>query len=161
MLPRSDRSVLTRQELLDELAIVMAGVAAEELVTGVSSTISESDVEMATDMARRFAGRYGMSEQVGRMRVVKREEEVFLGRDYLTTQSLSSRTLEDLDAAVRQLIETAEGRALQILQRRKGNLEAVAGALLERETIVQPELDRLLAARAGAARRAAASPRGT
>jgi cell division protease FtsH len=92
---------------------------------------------------------------------VRREGEVFLGRDCLTTPRLSSRTLEDLDATVRQLIEMAEARALQILQRRRGNLEAVAGALLERETIIQPELDRLLVSRVGGCRRSATAPRGT
>ena len=144
LLPRSDRTVFTRHELLDELAIVMAGLAAEELVSGDVSTIAESDVERATDLARRFAGRYGMSERVGRMRVVKREEEVFLGRDYLTTQSLSSQTLEDLDGAVRDLMASAENRALQVLQRRRATLDQLAAALVQRETIVQPELAELL-----------------
>jgi cell division protease FtsH len=156
--PQSDRTVLTRRDLLAEMAISMGGTAAEEMLTGEPSTASEGDVERATDMARRFAGRYGMSSRVGRIRLVKKEEEVFLGRDYLTTQNLSSRTLEEMDSAVRELIDQAEERALQILQQRRGVLDELAAALIERETIHQPELDGILAGRVtrAAAKRARA-----
>jgi len=138
--PRSDRVVLARRELLAELTITMAGTAAEELLTGEPSTAGEVDVERATDLARSFAGRFGMSARVGRIRVVKNVEEVFLGRDYLATQSLSSRTLEELDTAVRELLDEAEKRALEILQRCRPVLDELAAALVERETLAGDDL---------------------
>ena len=138
--PRSDRTILARRELLAELTITMAGTAAEELLTGEPSTAGEVDVERATNLARSFAGRFGMSQRVGRIRVVKNEEEVFLGRDYLTTQSLSSRTLEELDTAVKELLDEAEIRALEILQRCRPVLDDLAAALGERETIAGADL---------------------
>ena len=144
VLPRSDRSVLTRGELLAEMTIAMAGVAAEELHTGEPSTAAEADIERATDMARRFAGRYGMAERVGRVRVVQKDTEVFLGRDYMLAQNLSSRTLETMDDAVRELVDQAEQRAVEILRRRRAALDRVARRLVERETVDEPELRAML-----------------
>jgi cell division protease FtsH len=143
--PRSDRVLLTRSQLLDELTILLSGLAAEELEAGEASTASEADIERATDVARQFAGRYGMSDEVGIVRVVRPDAEVFLGRDYLATQAVSSATLERIDAAVRELIAQAKERALQVLQGRRGLLDAIAGALVERETLSGDEVDSIVA----------------
>ena len=144
LLPRSDRTVLTRSELLAEMAIAMAGAAAEELFTGESSTASEGDVERATSMARRFAGQYGMAEGVGRVRVLQKEAEVFLGRDYMAAQHLSPHTLEAVDAAVRELVEGATEVARQVLEAHTEQLEAIAQRLVEQESIDEAELTELL-----------------
>jgi cell division protease FtsH len=146
VLPRSDRTVLTRRELTAEMAIAMAGVAAEELRTGEPSTAAEADIERATDMARRFAGRYGMSPRVGRIRVIQKDTEVFLGRDYMLAQNLSSRTLETVDEAVRELVDDAEQEALSILQKHRDTLDVVAVRLMEQETLEEQELNDILAA---------------
>ena len=156
VLQRDDRVVIGRSSLLDELVITMAGIAAEELVLGEPSTASEGDLERATELARRIAGRYGMTERVGRIQVLEREEEVFLGRDYLATQHVSSATLEEVDAEVRQLLDAAERDATQVLRANRDRLESLAGALVEREVLegeaLLPYL-RLAAPKAGKARR--------
>ena len=152
VLQRDDRVVVGRSTLLDELAIAMAGVAAEELVFGESSTASEGDLERATELARRIVGRYGMSDAVGRIQVLEKEEEVFLGRDYLATQHISPSTLEAVDAEVRTLLDAAEREATQALRGQRRRLDALAGALVEREVLEDEELARFLVASAKKAR---------
>ena len=144
VLQRDDRVVVGRASLLDELVIAMAGVAAEEMVFGEPSTAAEGDLERATEMARRIVGRYGMSDAVGRIQVLEREEEVFLGRDYLATQHVSSQTLEQVDAEVRRLLDTAEQGATQLLRANRKRLDALASALLDAEVLEGPALDQYL-----------------
>jgi cell division protease FtsH len=141
----ADRTVLTRGELIAELTTLMAGLAAEVLILGEPSTAAESDIERATDLARRFAGTYGMADGVGRIRVLQKETEVFLGRDYLAAQHLSGEMLARVDQAVGRLVEEAERRALELLQRRRASLDAVAQALMERETLNEADVKELLA----------------
>jgi cell division protease FtsH len=141
---RSDRTILTRSELLAELTVVMGGMAAEELFTKEPSTASEDDINRATDLARQFAGRYGMSEKVGRIRVLQKDAEVFLGRDYLMAHNLSGEMMAKVDDAVHELIGQAEERALQILQQRRRTLDSLAEALMEKETLLEEELMALL-----------------
>ena len=153
VLQRDDRMVVGRSALLAELTVAMAGVAAEELVFGEPSTAGESDLERATELARRIVGRYGMTESVGRIQVLEREEEVFLGRDYLATQHISSATLEEVDAEVRTLLDTAEAEAARLLRSARRRLDALADALAEREVL---EGEPLLAFLAPPAKKAAA-----
>ncbi|HEX9529725.1 MAG TPA: hypothetical protein VF954_01210, partial [Acidimicrobiales bacterium] len=137
---RTDRTLLTRDELHAELAVLMAGVAAEEIAADQPSTAGEADVERATELARDIVGRFGMSPAVGRIRVLGRQAEVFLGRDYLSTQHLSSQTLARMDEAVCALIEEAEQRARALVSERRAALDALADALLDHETVDETEL---------------------
>jgi cell division protease FtsH len=156
-LPRSDRVVLTDTELRAELTMVMAGAAAELASMGELSTAAEADIERATDLARSYAGRYGMASEVGRMRVVQKDSELFLGRDLLAEHHLSSRTLEVIDESVRSLIAEAEASASAILKRHRRSLDAIAEALMDRESLTAAEVSALLASTAAPAvpRRAA------
>jgi cell division protease FtsH len=86
-----------------------------------------------------------MTEAVGRIQVLEREEEVFLGRDYLATKRISPAVLEEVDAEVRRLLDEAENRAETHLRARPRSLEAVAAALEEREVLEGEELAALLA----------------
>jgi cell division protease FtsH len=149
VLQRDDRVVIGRADLLDELAIAMAGVAAEELIFGEPSTAGEGDLERATDLARRMVARFGMTEAVGRIQVLEREEEVFLGRDYLETKRISPAVLEEVDEEVRRLLDEAEKRAESHLRARPRSLEAVAVALEQHEVLEGEELASLLAASLG------------
>ncbi|MGH9283430.1 MAG: ATP-dependent metallopeptidase FtsH/Yme1/Tma family protein, partial [Acidimicrobiales bacterium] len=141
-----ERTVLTRPEMEAQIAVAMAGIAAEELVLGHPSTGSEQDLERATDMARDMAGRFGMSTRLGRVRVLHQHGEVFLGRDYLTTRDVSQPTLEHLDAEVRRILDQEEARARAVLEDNRSVLDAVAAALTSSETIQGPGLRALLAA---------------
>ena len=152
VLQRDDRMVIGRSALLDELTIAMAGVAAEELVFGEPSTAAEADLERATELARRIVGRYGMSDAVGRIQVLDKEEEVFLGRDYLATQHISPSTMEDVDAEVRKLLDAAEREATQVLRAQRRRLDALADALVEHEVLEDDDLVAYLTAPAKKAR---------
>jgi cell division protease FtsH len=125
----------TRGHMEARVAIAMAGVAAEELVFGEISTGSESDLERATNTARDMAGRFGMSDRLGRVRVLREEREVFLGRDYLLTRDVSQPTLEHLDAEVRHILDEQEARARSILVANAAVLQGLAVALASAETV--------------------------
>ena len=144
VLQRDDRAVLTRTALLDELAVAMAGVAAEKLVFDEPSTAAEGDLGRATELARRIVARYGMTEAVGRVQVLEREEEVFLGRDYLAVQHTPPAILEAVGAEVRRLLDDAEAAALAVLRPAREQLDRLAAALLEREVLEGEELGALL-----------------
>jgi cell division protease FtsH len=145
VLQRDDRTVVGRAALLDELVVAMAGVAAEELAFGEPSTAADGDLERATELARRIVGRYGMTEAVGRIQVLEREEEVFLGRDYLAVQHVSAAVLEEVDAEVRRLLDEAESAAETALRSRRRALDALAAALIEHEVLEGAALAALLA----------------
>ncbi len=141
-----DRTLLTRHDMEARVAVALAGLAAEELATGETSTGAEADLDRATDTARDMAGRYGMSKRMGRATVLKAHGEVFLGRDYMTSQEISQPTLELLDAEVRHILEEQEQRARDILTANWRVLEALATSLRSQETVQGPELGQVLSA---------------
>ncbi|HWG73630.1 MAG TPA: hypothetical protein VG184_06215, partial [Acidimicrobiales bacterium] len=120
--------------------------AAEELVLNEPSTGSESDLERATHTARDMAGRYGMSERLGRAHVLKQQGEVFLGRDYMAGQEISQPTLEHLDAEVRSILEAQESVARTIVSSNLAVLHRLASTLIAQETLQGEPLDEVLAA---------------
>jgi len=141
----ADRSLLTASELRAQLTVLMAGAAAEILECDELSTASEGDLERATDIARRYAGRYGMSDTIGRIRVLHHDAEVFLGRDLLASHDTSHHTLQALDEAVAELIAIAEKEALATLQQRRRVLSALANALIESESLDEDQVAAILA----------------
>jgi hypothetical protein len=128
-----------------DVAIAMAGSAAEKLVLEEPSTGAEVDLERATDIARDMAGRYGMSDRLGPARVLRQHGEVFLGRDYMSTQEMSQPTLESLDAEVRRIMEEQEQVAATILTANADALHGLASTLMRQETVQGHELELLLA----------------
>jgi cell division protease FtsH len=141
---RDDRVLLRRSELLDRMACSVAGRAAEESIFGEASTGAEADIEAATDLARDMAGRYGMSEGIGPVRVAAKDAEVFLGRDLAGLQQVSPETLGRLDAEIRMLIEEASRKALGIVTTNRDLLAALADRLEVEESVEGEPLRRLL-----------------
>jgi cell division protease FtsH len=136
-LPEEDRHNYTRSWLEGQLALLFGGRVAEETVFGPEKTTTGAgdDLERATGIARRMVTQFGMSEAVGPMTVAEREEEVFLGRDLGHRREVSERTAELVDAEVKRILEEAYATARATLEENRDLLEAVAGALLERETL--------------------------
>ncbi len=141
----SDSVLPTRADMEAQVIIAMAGVAAEELLLGQTSTGAEADLERATGIARDMAGRFGMSTRLGRVRILHEQREVFLGRDYLYTRDVSQPTLEHLDLEVRTILDDQEAAAKAILIAHRHVLESLATALVAKETIQGPELAQGLA----------------
>ena len=145
-LPTEDRYITTRAELRDQLAKLMGGRVAEELVFSDPSTGAADDIERATQLARSMVCEYGMSDTLGPLTFGHKDSEVFLGRDLARRPDYSDAVAAEIDAEVRHLIDGAHDEALEILTFHRDALDHLAGELLERETLDAPEVAALLAA---------------
>jgi cell division protease FtsH len=140
-----ERLLLTHTELRSELTAIMGGAAAELLVFGEMSTGADSDVERATALAQMMAGRYGMSEKLGRVRLVRIEGSEFLGGESVPTELTTADVLTELHTEVRGLIAQAEDAATGVLREHRALLESVAEQLVDRESMEGDELAAMLA----------------
>ena len=143
-LPTEDRFLVTRSAMIDELAMLLGGRVAEEMVIGDITTGAQNDLERATKVARGMVTEYGMSDTLGPLTLGQRQGEVFLGRDFATHPDYSDQVAFEIDTEVRRLIDEAHDEALEILQAERPKLDEIAAALIERETIDKEDLIRLL-----------------
>jgi cell division protease FtsH len=143
-LPTEDRYTRTRSELRDELAFLLGGRAAEELIFGDPTTGAANDIERASDIARAMVTEYGMSENLGPQRFGHTHGEVFLGKDLGHEPNYSDHVAAAIDAEVRTLIEDAHREAREILTLHRATLDRLAGALVERESLEEAELAEIL-----------------
>jgi cell division protease FtsH len=155
--PLDDRHTYSREYLLGDLAVFFGGRAAEELVLGSITTGAGNDIERATELARKMVCEWGMSEKLGPMTFGKKEEEIFLGRDFTQRVDYSETTAVQIDAEVRRLLMDAYERAKLLLRRNVAALHRVAEALLERESLDGGEIDEILQSLGGVPGPAAAT----
>jgi len=142
--PADDRYTMSRERLENDLAIYFGGRAAEELVLGHTTTGAGNDLERATDLARKMVCEWGMSDKLGPMTFGNKEENIFLGRDFNTSQQFSERTAREIDEEVRGLIMRAYERAKSLLSSNLEALHRIAKALLDREVLDSAEIDEVL-----------------
>jgi cell division protease FtsH len=143
--PTEDRFLMTEQELVDKLTVLLAGRAAEHLVFGSLSTGAADDLAKATDVARSMVTRYGMNAELGHA-TYEAERPAFLGMPQASLgATFSEATLGAIDSAVRALVSAAFERARGLLQRHRRVLEAGAERLLQHETLERADLDALRA----------------
>jgi cell division protease FtsH len=140
-LPMDEKHNYHREYLLDNIAILMGGRVAEELVLGHMSTGAGNDLERATDLARKMVCEWGMSEKLGPLTFGKREEMIFLGKEIAQHQDYSEQTAQEIDQEVRRFVIEAYERAKELVKARIGALHALAASLLEREVLEGPEVD--------------------
>jgi len=138
-----DRHNYTREYLEANLAIAYGGRVAEEIFLNQMSTGAGSDIENATDLARRMVCEYGMS-RLGPLTFGKKEEQIFLGREIAQHRDFSEETARQIDLEVRRLIDEAYQSAHGILEVHKDAMHRIAAALLERETIDAEEVRMLI-----------------
>jgi len=138
-----ERHNYTREYLEANLAIAYGGRTAEEIFLNQMSTGAGSDIENATDLARRMVCEYGMS-RLGPLTFGKKEEQIFLGREIAQHRDFSEETARQIDLEVRRLIDEAYQAAHGILEAHKDAMHRIAAALLERETIDADEVKMLL-----------------
>ena len=140
--PVEDKSYQSRNEMLEEIVVLLGGRAAEELWLDDISTGASSDLQRATEIARNMVKRYGMSAELG---IVSYDSggQVFLGRDYNQTKNYSEKTAAMIDEAVESLLKKQYDDAKRILKEHGAQLEAVAEALIERETLDGEDFDRV------------------
>lgn len=142
-LPTHDKYLSRRSELVDQLAMLLGGRTAEEIIFADPTTGAANDIEKATQIARRMVMEYGMSDELGPMQYGKASSEVFLGRDYTRQQDYSDEVAAFIDSEVRKLISAAHEEARVILQHHKDALERMVEALLDEETVDQEEVAEL------------------
>jgi cell division protease FtsH len=146
-LPTEERYIMTRDELLDRLCVMMGGRTAEALVFEDSSTGAENDLERATETARQMVCRFGMSSKLGPVTMGRSLGSRFLEGAFPMGEerNFSEETARAVDAEIRSVVESQQGRAHDLLARRRSALEQIAQALLQRETIERAELEEILA----------------
>jgi cell division protease FtsH len=143
-LPTEDRYTRTRSELRDELAFLLGGRTAEELVFGEPTTGAANDIERATQIARAMVTEFGMSDSLGPQRLGHAHGEVFLGKEVGHEPNYSEQVAALIDVEVRGLLDDAHDEARHILTRHRATLDRLADALIERETLEEDELRLLL-----------------
>ncbi|MET0784280.1 MAG: cell division protein FtsH, partial [Leifsonia flava] len=140
VLPLEDKYSITRNELLDQLAYAMGGRVAEEIVFHDPTTGASNDIEKATATARKMVTEFGMSADVGAVKLGQSQGEVFLGRDMGHQRDYSERIAERVDAEVRALIEKAHDEAWEVINENRDILDHLARELLEKETLDHNEI---------------------
>jgi cell division protease FtsH len=145
-LPERDRHSYSKMELECKLAVLFGGRIAEEIVFGSDNvtTGAGNDIRQATEMARRMVTEFGFSEKLGPLRYTDNQEEIFLGHAVTQQKHVSDATARLIDEEVRRLIDDAEEKAREILEAHRGDLETLAAALLEYETLSGDEVQALL-----------------
>ncbi len=139
-LPLEDKNYMRRSELVDQLAMLLGGRTAEELVFLDPTTGASNDLEKATNLARRMVMEWGMSDKLGPLQYGKPEGEVFLGRDYSRPSEMSDEVAAAIDEEIRRLITAAHDEARQILTTHMDALNRLAGVLMDNETVDAAEL---------------------
>jgi cell division protease FtsH len=143
-LPLEDKYLVTRSELSDELAMLLGGRTAEELIFTDPTTGAQNDIERATKIARSMVTEYGMSEALGPMQFGQHHGEVFLGRDFASQPDYSDEVAAKIDGEVRKLIDKAHETALEILTTYRPVLDQMAQGLIEKETLETEEVMAIL-----------------
>jgi cell division protease FtsH len=144
-LPVEDKFLVTRSEMIDELAMLLGGRVAEELVFLDPTTGASNDIERATGLARKMVCEYGMSDRLGSLVLGTKQENVFLGRDFGHQQDYSEQVAFEIDKEIRRLIDEAHVEAEQILTTYRDVADAMVEKLMEKETIGKEELAAVLA----------------
>ncbi len=159
-LPTEDRYSITRQQLEAILVMTYGGRVAEELIFGHDkvTTGASNDIQKATTLARRYVAQWGLSDAIGPVLVGDNEQEVFLGRELMHRREVSEKTAQLVDAEVARLLTESFNRAKDTLLENMDLLQAMAGALLERETLTSEDIERLVRGEPLPPRRSGAHP---
>lgn len=143
-LPTDDRHSYSKAFLYNNLAILMGGRVAEELVFNQITTGAGNDIERATDLARKMVCEWGMSEELGPLTFGKKDEEIFLGREIATRRDYSEDIAIKIDSEVKRLVTENYERTKRILLENMAALKGLAEALLEKEVLDAPEIDKII-----------------
>ncbi len=143
-LPTDDRHGYSKGYLLNQLAILMGGRVAEELVLKEMTTGAGNDIERATDLARKMVCEWGMSEKMGPLTFGKQNEQVFLGREMGSQRDFSDQIAMEIDQEVRRLVTENYERAKRLLTENMTSLKNLAEALLEKEVLDGSDIDLIL-----------------
>ncbi|PIY88993.1 MAG: cell division protein FtsH [Candidatus Nealsonbacteria bacterium CG_4_10_14_0_8_um_filter_37_14] len=143
-LPAREKYLKSKGEFLSELATFLGGYCAEKLVFGEITTGASSDLQTASELARKLVKEYGMSEKLGPVAFGEKEELIFLGKEIGEQRNYSEKIAAEIDAEITKLIKNAQTTAKKILKEKKRFLVKVAKTLIKKETIEREEFERLV-----------------
>ncbi|MGZ6732981.1 MAG: ATP-dependent zinc metalloprotease FtsH, partial [Gaiellaceae bacterium] len=147
-LPREDRYLTTKQNLMNQLAMTLGGRAAEEIIFNEVTTGAANDLEKVTHTAKQMVMRFGMSEKLGPRVLGRNHDMPFLGREMGAEPDYSEEVAREIDDEIRRIIEEAHQTATMVLREHIDQLHTVSLILIERETIDKDQFERLLAGEA-------------
>ena len=142
-LPSEDKSYTTKGEMLDSIAVLLGGRAAEKITLDDISTGASNDIERASKVARQMVTKYGMSDTLGPVCYGSQNDEVFIGRDFVQSKNLSENVSAKIDAEVTQIIENQYKRCIELLNENIDKLNNVAKALIENEKLSREEFEKV------------------
>jgi cell division protease FtsH len=143
VLPDQEKYSTTRSQMLNQIAYMLGGRAAEELIFHDPTTGASNDIEKATAVARAMVTQYGMTERLGAIRYGQEPGDVFMGRDMGNTRDYSEEVAAAIDEEVRGFIETAHQEAYDVLVANRDVLDALVLELLERETLDRADIEKV------------------
>jgi len=144
-LPMDEKYTHAKSFLLNSIAILFGGRVAEKLVFDEITTGAGNDIERASELARKMVCEWGMSEELGPLAYGKKDEQIFLGREITQHRDYSEETAQKIDDAVKQIIIEANDKVTTLLQENMDILKAIAEELLEKETIILEDMERIIA----------------
>jgi cell division protease FtsH len=143
-LPIEDKHSYSRESLLDRIAVLMGGRAAEEIIFNSMTTGAGNDIERATEIARKMVCEWGMSPKMGPVSFGKKDEQIFLGREMSTHKNYSEATAVDIDTEIRRIVEENYSRVHKLLSDNIDNLHKLSLELIEKENLSGDEVDRII-----------------
>lgn len=142
-LPVKDKHLRSRSEFVADLAVLLGGYCAEEMVFKELTTGASSDLQQASELARSLVTRYGMSEKLGPLAFGNHEGKIFLGKEIAEQRNYSEKVATEIDEEIKKLISNAQKTANQILKKKRKKLEQIAKTLIKKETIERKEFEKL------------------
>jgi len=143
-LPTKDKHFHSKSEFLTDLSVLLGGYAAERLIFNEITTGASSDLQRATNLARALVTKYGMSEKMGPITFGKREEMIFMGREFHEDRNYSEKIAARIDEEISQFIKNAYKKAEEILKKNRAVLKKIAQVLIKKETIERKEFEKLV-----------------
>jgi cell division protease FtsH len=143
-LPIDERHTYSKEYLINNIAVLMGGRAAEEIVLNHMTTGAGNDIERATELARKMVCEWGMSDKLGPLTFGKKEEHIFLGKDMGQRKDYSEDTAEEIDTEIKKIVIENYTRARKLLESHTGELHRLAKALLEKEVLDGAEIEKLI-----------------
>jgi cell division protease FtsH len=143
-LPIDEKHTYPKDYLLNNIAVMMGGRVAEELVLNSQTTGAGNDIERSTELARKMVCEWGMSERLGPLALGQKEEQIFLGREITQHRDYSEETARLIDAEIRATVTQSYEKAKEIIQRNLDTLHRLASALLDKEVLDGGQIDRII-----------------
>ncbi|HEY6874409.1 MAG TPA: ATP-dependent zinc metalloprotease FtsH [Geobacteraceae bacterium] len=143
-LPSEDKHSYSKESLLNRIAVLMGGRAAEEIIFNSKTTGAGNDIERATEIARKMVCEWGMSDKLGPVTFGKKDEQIFLGREMATHKNYSEATAVEIDGEIRSIVDNSYMRVMQLLNDNIGILHRLSLELVEKENLSGEEVEMIV-----------------